>query len=131
MSEPESKWNAGATVAMLIAAAAILVPLVQCWLLGRENARLQTLILQARESNRSLQAVVQRSHDIKTTELVSTGDQVNKLEGRLERNERLAAATAEAQQKLSAVKELMEEHRRLAQDLDQWKRMFPELFSGY
>ena len=38
--------------------------------------------------------------------------------------------TVAAQQKLEAVKSLIEEHKRIIGEVDDWKRMFPELFSG-
>lgn len=105
-------------------------PTVRCFVLQVKNDRLETEIAMSRNEIHRLESAVTDANGMRTSEMVRAAEQLKELESRLDGNRKLSEETDEAESKLAAIEQLMSEHRRIAGELDDWKRMFPELFSG-
>ncbi len=108
----------------------LLIPAVRCWLSSRAIARLESEIRQVEQDNKARQAAIVQLNDAKTFELVRAAEALKELEHRLERNQKLAHDTEQAQKKLAFVKALIDKHLHIRTQVRAIMTKFPELLSA-
>jgi len=108
----------------------LLIPGLQCYLSSRKIEGLESTLNEVRQENKRMVAEVVARNSQKQGQVLEARRELDRLDDLLDKTKILSVQTDEARQKLEAVKALIEEHRQIIHEVDDWKRLFPELFSG-
>ncbi len=108
----------------------LLIPGLHCWSSSRAIARLKSETRQVEQDNEAREFAIKQLNSVKTSELVRSAKALKDLEHRLERNQKLAADSEEAQERLALVKSLIDKHLLIRTEIRAIMEKFPELLSA-